>query len=80
MSGVVKKSMRKRATTSTKKEIVAAERGRVDKVIKAAGEREAEDKVERYLTRHPDHRIEVFIKGKLLGYVSNVPPKKRNIP
>lgn len=43
------------------------------KRVNAAGYREAEDAVERYLNRYPDRKVEVFVQGKL-AYVASVAP------
>ena len=44
-----------------------------DKTFKCKGERSAEQMVDRYLERHPDHVVRVFVDGKLQGFVTTVP-------
>lgn len=43
--------------------------------IQARGFREAEDKIERNLTRNPEGKYELWIDGKLAYRVSDAPPK-----
>ena len=47
--------------------------------IRAQGEREAEDHLDRYLRRYPDRTVEVWIADKLVYRVTEAvePPKPR---